>query len=133
GKGDSRIRLRLRRRKAVAASRVVATAEGEATQRQRVRLEARVVRCSERQQRQRCYTSDEEMVATGNGCCRGGLGCGYVAVTRAASGGDGLCGCAEEEHRVMAAGAIAGCNDRGKKEAEEATVTTEVAGKRRKQ
>ncbi|RZS23919.1 hypothetical protein BHM03_00056932, partial [Ensete ventricosum] len=129
GKGDSRIRLRLRRRKAVAASRVVATAEGEATQRQRVRLEARVVRCSERQQRQRY----EEMVAAGNGCCRGGLGCGYVAVTRAASGGDGLCGCAEEEHRVMAAGAIAGCNDRGKKEAEEATVTTEVAGKRRKQ
>ncbi|RZS02404.1 hypothetical protein BHM03_00032445 [Ensete ventricosum] len=115
---DSRIRLRLRR-KATATSRVVAVAEGEAAQRQRALLEVRVVRYG-------------EMVAAKNCCCRGGLGCGCVVAMRAASGGGGLRGCAEEQ-RVMAAGATAGCSGRGEKEAEEATVAAKVAGKRRKQ
>ncbi|RWV89247.1 hypothetical protein GW17_00048608, partial [Ensete ventricosum] len=78
-----------------------------------------------------------EMAAAGNGCCRGGLGCGCVATTRAtaraASSGGGLRGCVEEEQRVMAAGAIAGCSGRGEKEVEEAVTAAEVAGKRRRQ
>ncbi|RZS19096.1 hypothetical protein BHM03_00051448 [Ensete ventricosum] len=67
----------------------------------------------------------------------GGLGCGCVATTRAtaraASGGGGLHGCVEEEQRVMAVGATAGCSGRGEKEVEEAVTAAEVAGKRRRQ
>ncbi|RRT40402.1 hypothetical protein B296_00028232 [Ensete ventricosum] len=66
GQGDGRIRLRLRRRKATAARRVVVVTEGEAAQQQRAQLEARVVRRSRRQQRQRCYG---EMAAVGNDYC----------------------------------------------------------------
>ncbi|RRT35565.1 hypothetical protein B296_00050054 [Ensete ventricosum] len=88
-------------------------------------------------------TTDEEMVAAGNGYCRGGLGCGYVAVTRAASGGDGLCGCAEEEHRVMAAvakdgwqrrlviGVGCGCDEKGRWLATTAGKRLGIAGGRR--
>ncbi|RRT56636.1 hypothetical protein B296_00028641 [Ensete ventricosum] len=83
-----------------------------------------------------------------NGCSRGGglMGAttttieaetrvrvdGCVVAMRAASGGGGLRGCAEEQ-RVMAAGASAGCSRRGEKEAEEATIAAKVSGKRRKQ
>ncbi|RRT57999.1 hypothetical protein B296_00031422 [Ensete ventricosum] len=53
------------------------------------------------------------MIVTGNDCCRGGLGCSCVAVTRATSSGDSLRGYAKEEQRVMAAGAAAGCSATG--------------------
>ncbi|RWW50022.1 hypothetical protein BHE74_00043760 [Ensete ventricosum] len=119
---DSRIRLQLRRRKAAATSRVVAVAEVEAAH--QARLEARV--------RVGLHATDGEMTTIGNDYYRGGLGCNCVAVTRAASSGDGLRGYAEEEQRVMAAGAAAGCSGRGEKEAEGAATAVEVAGKRRR-
>ncbi|RWW55113.1 hypothetical protein BHE74_00038262 [Ensete ventricosum] len=93
--------------------------------------------CCGKGEREEQRGSDVEMAAAGNGCCRGGLGCGCVATTRAtaraASGGGGLHGCVEEEQRVMAAGATAGCSDRGEKEVEEAVIAVEVVGKRRRQ
>ncbi|RWV86000.1 hypothetical protein GW17_00052151, partial [Ensete ventricosum] len=78
------------------------------------------------------HATDGVMTAIGNDYYRGGLGCNCVAVTRAASSGDGLRGYAEEEQRVMAAGAAAGCSGRGEKEAEGAATAVEVAGKRRR-
>ncbi|RZS10926.1 hypothetical protein BHM03_00042198 [Ensete ventricosum] len=74
-----------------------------------------------------------EMAVVGNSLCRGGIGYGCVAVTRAASSGDGLRGYVEEEQRVMATGVVASYSGMGEKEAEEATTMTEVAGKRRQQ
>ncbi|RWW56199.1 hypothetical protein BHE74_00037095 [Ensete ventricosum] len=73
------------------------------------------------------------MATVGNDYCRGGLGCSCVVAARATSGGGGLCGCVEEEQRMMAAGVTIGCSGRGEKEAEEAATAAEVAGKRRRQ
>ncbi|RZR72406.1 hypothetical protein BHM03_00013261 [Ensete ventricosum] len=87
-----------------------------------------------RSEKSRCHYG--EMAAVGNSCCRGGLGCGCVAETRAtvraASDGDSLRGCAEEQ-RVMATSAVASCSCRGEKESEEAAAVVKVARKRRRQ